>query len=61
MSAASDTLGQLLQRDERLTMDEYFEVLNAIIDVFDEDEGEAFAARAALEQMRVSNQLPPGV
>lgn len=58
MSAASNALDKLLQRRDKLTLEEYNDVLTAIGDVFFEDENLAFAARAALEQMRVNGQLP---
>lgn len=58
MSAASKVLDRLLQKQEKLTEDEQFEVMEAVSDVFFEDEGRAFSARATLSQMWVDGLLP---
>lgn len=57
MSAASDTLDLLLQRQDKLTEDEQMQVMEAIADVFFENESRALSARAALTQMWVNGQL----
>lgn len=57
MSAATDTLDLLLQRQDKLTEDEQMQAMEAIVDVFFEDENRALSARAALTQMWVNGQL----
>jgi uncharacterized protein (UPF0335 family) len=58
VTEVSEKLSEYLERLEPLSEDEMDEVMDLTIQVFFEDQGKAFAARAALAQMYVGGLLP---